>query len=120
MSTKKRIPELSAIPFTASRSITEYSQTGRGLCRELSWEFEMAAEEVYGVLVAEGKGNPLLMGMDVKRRARRVRNRLLRASSSTADAGVELVKFHSQFRREFAEILNPPRERKPEFDWKDD
>lgn len=120
MSTRKRIPELSAIPFTGARSITEYSKEGRGLCRELAWEFEMAAEEVYGALVATQKGHPALFGVDVKWRARRVRGRLQRAADHAAGAGVELVKFHSQFRQEFADVLNPAKAKTRTFDFKDD
>lgn len=121
MSTRNsRIPELGAIPFTGARSITEYSKVGRALCRELSWEFELGAEEVYGALVATQKGHALLLGVDVRWRARRVRNRLLRASSAVADAGVELVKFHAQFRQEFADVLSPPKQRKLKFDFEDE
>ncbi|MGI8333517.1 hypothetical protein ACRYCC_26490 [Actinomadura scrupuli] len=120
MSTRKRIPELAAIPFTGAKSITQYSKEGRNICRELAWEFEMAAEEVYGALVASQKGHPLLLGVDVKWRARRVRSRLLRAAEQAQGAGVELVKFHAQFRREFADILNPPSKKKPAFDFNDD
>jgi hypothetical protein len=120
LSTRKRIPELSAIPFTGAQSITSYSKEGRGICRELTWEFEMAAEEVYAALVASQKGNPLLFGVDVKRRANRVRKRLLRAAESTAEAGAELVRFHAQFRKEFADVLRPPAAKKPRFDFDDE
>ncbi|WP_395110585.1 hypothetical protein [Actinomadura sp. SCN-SB] len=116
---KKRIPELADIPFTGAKSITQYSQASRGICRDLAMEFEMAAEEVYGALCASQKGHPALFGVDVKLRARRVRNRLRRASEHAKGAAVETVKFHSQFRKEFADILNPPKV-KPKFNFKDE
>ncbi|GGQ02350.1 hypothetical protein BKA00_004307 [Actinomadura coerulea] len=119
MSGNKRIPELSNIEFTGAKSITAYSQASRSICRDLSMEFEMAADEVYGALVASQKGHPALFGVDVKMRARRVRNRLRRASEHAKGAAVEAVKFHNQFRTEFADILNPPK-RKPKFDFKDE
>ncbi|WP_285696025.1 hypothetical protein [Actinomadura sp. NBRC 104412] len=120
MSARKRIPELSNIPFTGAKSITQYSQASRGICRDLATEFDMAADEVYGALIASQKGNPLLLGVDVKLRARRVRNRLRRASEHAKGAAVESVKFHSQFRKEFADVLNPPKPKKPKFDFKDE
>lgn len=112
MSAKRKIPELSEIEFTGAASITRYSQEGRSICRDLSFEFQMAADEVYAALVHSAKGHPLLAGMDVKIRARRVRNRLRRAGEHSAAAAVELVAFHSQFRREFADILQPRKPRK--------
>ncbi len=118
---KARIPELANIPFTGSKSITAYSNEARNLCRDLAVEFDMAADEVYGALIASQKGHPLLLGVDVRLRARRVRNRLKRAAEHARGAAVESVKFHAQFRREFADILNPPKEKaKKKFDWKDD
>jgi hypothetical protein len=121
VSTRRRIPELSAIEFTGSRAITAYSKEGRDLCREMSWEFEMGADEVEGALRASQKGHPLLMGVDVKWRARRVANRLRRAADFQVAAGVELVKFRVQFRTEFADVLMPPK-KKPskKFDFEDE
>lgn len=119
MSTRNRIPELATIEFTGARSITDYSKTGRGLCRELSWEFEMSAGELYAVLVAQQKGHPLLFGVDVKWKAKRIVARLLRAGDHTAMAGVELVKFHQQFRKEFADVLKPPKNKRV-FDFEDE
>lgn len=117
---KNRIPELAEIPFTGSKSITEYSQAGRAICRDLTIEFEMASEEVYAALTASQKGNPLLFGMDVRIRARRVKKRLQRAGEHTKAAGAEMVAFHNQFRKEFADVLNPPKQTKRPFDFKDD
>lgn len=121
MSTRKRIPELSAIEFSGSRAITTYSKEGRDLCREMSWEFEMGADEVYAALVASQKGHPLLFNVDVKWRARRVANRLRRASELQVASGVELVKFRIQFRTEFADVLMPPKATKAKkFDFEDE
>src|SRR5690242_21197334 len=49
------------------------------------------------------KGNPLLFGVDVRLRARRVKKRLQRAGEHTKAAGAEMVRFHAQFRKEFAD-----------------
>ncbi|WP_433465812.1 hypothetical protein [Spirillospora sp. CA-128828] len=120
MSGKSRIPELAEIPFTGSKSITEYSQAGRRICRDLAIEFDLSAEEVYKALVATAKGNPLLFGVDVRMRARRVSKRLKRASEHEAAAGAELVAFHASFRKEFADVLNPPKPPKQTFNFKDE
>ncbi|MFB4300661.1 hypothetical protein [Actinomadura sp. NTSP31] len=117
---KDRIPELANIPFTGSKSITEYSQAGRSICRDLTIEFELASEEVYAALVGSQKGNPLLFGVDVRLRARRVKKRLQRAGEHTKAAGAEMVRFHAQFRKEFADVLNPPRKPTRIFDFKED
>lgn len=119
MSTGRRVAELGNVEFTGAKSITEYSKISRGICRDLAMEFEMAADEVYGALIASQKGHPALMGVDVKLRARRVRNRLRRASEAAKGAAVEVVKFHTQFRTEFADALNPPKA-KPKFNFKDE
>lgn len=121
MSTRKRIPELSAIEWTGASAITRYAKEGRDICRELTWEFEMGAEELYGALVSSQKGHPLLFNVDVKWRARRVVKRLHRAADHAAAAGVEVVKLRLQFRQEFADVIAPAK-RKPtkKFDFEDE
>jgi hypothetical protein len=56
----------------------------------------------------------------VKWRARRVVKRLHRASDLAAAAGVEVVKLRLQFRQEFADVINPPKPKKPTFNFKDE
>lgn len=119
----KRINDLSGIEFTGARSVAQYSKAARALCRDLSREFEFSAEEIEGALIASMKGHPLLAlvgAPDVRLRARRVARRLRRASELAQGAAVEAVKFNAQFRREFADILNPPRSTRKTFDFKDD
>lgn len=120
MSTRKRIPELQAIEFTGTASISRYAKEARSLCREMAWEFEMAGDEVYSVLVATGKGHPLLMKVDVRWRARRVRKRLRRAADYVSSAGVETVRFNVQFRTDFADVITPiPIKPAKRFDFND-
>lgn len=120
-----RIPELSAIPWEGPRSITSYAKTGRDLCRDLGQEFETGADELYAVLIRSFKGHPLLAVLgapDVRLRARRVVKRLRRAAELEKGAGVELVKFHAQFRKEFVDVLPAakPEKRTSVFNWDDD
>lgn len=119
----KRIDELANIDFTGAKSVATYSKAARNICRDLCRELEFSADEIEGALVASMKGHPLLAivgAPDVRLRARRVARRLRRASELAQGAAVEAVKFNSQFRREFADILNPPKSRSKTFDFKDD
>lgn len=128
MSTDKtgrgRIPELSAIPWDGPKALTEYARVGRDLCRDLGEEFNLGSDELYAVLIRSFKGHPLLSVLgapDVRLRARRVVRRLKRAAELQRGAGVELVKFHAQFRKEFVDVLPKakPENRKPTFNWDD-
>jgi hypothetical protein len=124
MSGRNRIPELSAIPWEGPVAITQYAKTGRDLCRDLGEEFATGADELYAVLIRSFRGHPVLALMgapDVKLRARRVVKRLKIAAELERRAGVELVKFHAQFRKEFVDILPQaaPEKRKSTFNWND-
>jgi hypothetical protein len=121
---RSRIPELSAIPWEGPRSITDYARVGRALARDLGEEFAMGSDELYAVLIRSFKGHPILSvfgAPDVRLRARRVVKRLKRAAELQKGAGVELVKFHSQFRKEFVDILPAakPDKRTKTFNWDD-
>lgn len=120
-----RIPELSTIPWSGPRAITDYARVGRDLCRDLGEELNIGSDELYAVLIRSFKGHPvlaLLGAPDVRMRARRVVKRLKRAAELQRGAGVELVKFHAQFRKEFVDVLPQakPEARKSPFNWDDD
>ncbi|MEV4183107.1 hypothetical protein AB0J28_16915 [Streptosporangium canum] len=120
---RSRIPELSNIPWGGPRAITDYAKVGRALCRDLHGEFLIGADELYAVLIRSFKGHPVLALMgapDVRLRARRVVRRLKRAAELQKGAGVELVKFHQQFRKEFIDQLPAIKDKKkPVFNWDD-
>lgn len=121
---RNRIPELSAIPWEGPRAITDYARVGRALTRDLGEEFALGADELYEVLIRSFKGHPLLAiigAPDVRKRARRVVKRLKRAAELERAAGIELVKFNSQFRKEFIDILPQakPEKRRQQFNWDD-
>jgi hypothetical protein len=120
MAAKSRIPELQSIEFNGSASIKKYSQKMRDIARDLSWEADFAAEELQAILARQGKGHPLLMGVDTKLRARKVAKRLHRASELLAGAGVEAVKLYEEFRLQFADIIKPQKPKKQDkFDFDD-
>lgn len=116
-----KVPELSGIQFNGHKSIVAYSKAARGLCRDMSWEFEFASGELYAVLKRTGKGHPLLFGLDTALRARRVCRRLDRMSMLAAGCAIESVALYREFRRQFAPALNPEtgREKKRDFDFED-
>jgi hypothetical protein len=115
-----RIPELSGIEFTGHESVKDYAATLRGLFRDLAFELEFGRSELYEVLSRQ-HGNPLLMGIDVKLRARRVCKRLDRAAALMAGGVTESVAFYREFRTQFAPAIQPsiPRTNPREFKWDD-
>lgn len=121
---RSRIPELSNIPWGGPVAITQYAKVGRDLARDLGEEFNLGADELYAVLIRSFKGHPVLSvfgAPDVRMRARRVVKRLKRAAELQRGAGVELVKFHAQFRKEFVDVLPQakPEKRRSDFNWND-
>jgi hypothetical protein len=121
---RARIPELSAIPWEGPVSVTQYAKVGRDLCRDVGEEFALGSDELYAVLIRSFQGHPVLKvfgAPDVRMRARRVVKRLKRAAELQRGAGVELVKFHAQFRKEFVEVLPLAKPAKRQtFDWTKD
>jgi hypothetical protein len=118
-----RVDELSGMQFTGAKSVAEYSKVSRKLCRDLALEFYFSADELEAVLIGSMKGNPLLAlvgAPDVRIRARRVAKRLARMGELLVGAAAEASKLDAQFRREFADILNPPKTNKKKFDFEDD
>jgi hypothetical protein len=114
-----RIPELKGIEFTGHSSIKKYSVKLREIERAFSQELDWSTEELYAVLCQQ-KGHPMLAGVDVRLRARRVCRRLTRIAELHAGAAVEAVRFYTQFRTEFADVINPdkPKPRRA-FDFND-
>lgn len=115
-----RIPELSGIEFTGHESVKDYAGTLRGLFRDLAFEVEFGRGELYEVLSRQS-GHPLLMGIDVKLRARRVCKRLDRLAALMGGGVTESVAFYREFRQQFAPAIQPPRKRTDprEFKWDD-
>lgn len=115
-----KVPELSGIEFTGHSSLVAYSKAARQLFRDITFELDFASGELYAVLCRQ-KGHPLLLGLDVRIRARRVCRRLDRMGQLSSGAAIESVAFYREFRRQFAAVINPDtgREKKREFDFED-
>jgi hypothetical protein len=101
-----RIPELSGIEFTGHESVRDYAATLRGLFRDLAFEVEFGRGELYEVLSRQ-QGHPLLLGMDVRIRARRVCRRLDRLARLMGGGVTESVAFYREFRQQFAPAIQP-------------
>lgn len=115
---RTRIPELEMIEFKGAKAIADYSRMARALGRDLAAEFEASAEEVKAVLSSQ-KGHPLLFGADVKLKARKVAKRLQRAAELGQGIATEAVKFNTEFRMQFAEVLTPTRQKPKAFNFND-
>lgn len=112
-----RIPELSSIEFNSTSALKQYVNEARRLGRDFGVELDWAAEEIAGVLTSTGKGNPWLMGVDVKWRAKRVANRARRAAELQRASAVELVRFWQEFVIQFAPALEKHKTDKKTFDF---
>lgn len=115
-----KVPELSGIEFTGHSSLMAYAKAARQLFRDIAFELDFASGELYAVLCRQ-KGHPLLFGLDVRVRARRVCRRLDRMGQLASGGAIESVAFYREFRRQFAPVINPKpeREKRPEFDFND-
>ncbi len=112
-----RIPELSTIELNSTSALKKYVDESRRLAVDFSGELEWGAEEIAAVLTTTGKGNPWLMGVDVKIRARRIASRARRAAELQRGSAVELVKLWQEFVIQFAPALEKRKQAKKSFDF---
>lgn len=116
MSSHSRIPELKSIGFNGSKSVANYSRTGRDLSRDLAWEFHEAAAELQAALSRQ-KGHPLLGGLDVKLRARRVAAHLKRAAEGQVGVAAALVKLNAEYKRQFVDPAQANKQKAKKKTW---
>jgi hypothetical protein len=104
---KSRVPELD-IEMRGTADIARYVKAGRGLQRDLAFEYDQTAAELQAILRASANGfDRMTAGI----KARRVTRRLRRAAVLSQAAGVELVKFWAMYRNEYEELVKPKRSR---------
>lgn len=108
-----KVPELSGIEFDGHSALRAYADAARKLFRDIAFELEFSSGELYAVLSRQ-KGHPMLAGVDVKLRARRVCRRLDRMGQLAAGGSVESVRFYREFRRQFAPAIEPEKAKKPD------
>ncbi|WP_018686350.1 hypothetical protein [Actinokineospora enzanensis] len=113
-SAAERIEEIAECEFTGKRvaeRIAQYAQLTQRLAHDLARELD-TAEEAAETALRRLKGHPLLVGIDVRLRARKVTRELREARELCKGISAEAVAFNLQFRREFADALDPKRAEK--------
>ncbi|MGA5764461.1 hypothetical protein [Nonomuraea bangladeshensis] len=118
MATARKSPAgLDVIEFDGSESVAAYALTSRDHNRALSQEYEGAAEDLYAVLKELGTGHPLAFGIDVRHRAGKVAKRLERMAEMASWVAQESVLLNLEYRKQFAELVSPDKQRKRTWDW---
>lgn len=98
---ERKISELEKVEFTGSlgEAFTDYADVAQDLTGPLAFELEVAAKDARAAMESL-KGHPLLFGLDVRVRARRVARRLTRAAELAEGIGKEVAKFPAEYRRQ--------------------
>lgn len=101
-----RLDEIANLEFhgPVAKKITEYTVANQRFAHDIARELDAAASAAESAM-RELKGHPMLRGLDVRRRARRVARELADARELAQGISAEMVKFNLQFRREFLEAL---------------
>ncbi|MEU9832726.1 hypothetical protein AB0D67_14480 [Streptosporangium sp. NPDC048047] len=101
-----RLDEIANIEFHGKvpAKIAAYSIATQQFAHDLVRELDVA-ESAAETAMAQLKGHPLLLGVDVRARAWRVARHLRHAREVVLGISAEAVKFNLQFRQEFVEAL---------------
>jgi hypothetical protein len=108
---RDRIEEIADCEFTGKRvaeRIARYAQLTQRLAHDMARELDNTEEAVTAAL-RQLKGHPLLAGVDVRLRARRVTRPLREARELCKGISAEVVAFNMQFRTDFAQALDTKR-----------
>ncbi|WP_017559075.1 hypothetical protein [Nocardiopsis baichengensis] len=97
-----RIDELSEIDFRGKigPQVNQYAKKSRKLARDLASELDSGASDARRAMKAL-KGHPLLLGLDVSLRARKVARKLKRAKELAQGISAESIKFSAEYRKQF-------------------
>lgn len=112
---EKRIDEIADCEFTGKNiagQIAQYATLTQQFAHDVARELA-TAEEAATAAMRQLKGHPMLVGIDVKWRARRVTRVLREARELCQGISAECVAFNVQFRTEFADALRMKRDTKP-------
>ena len=107
-----RLDEIADIEFHGKvpPKIAAYAVATQRFAHDLARELD-AGEAAAESAMAQLKGHPLLMGVDVRARAWWVARHLREARELAQGISGEAVKFDLQFRQEFLEVLKALEER---------
>lgn len=111
---EKRLDDIADCEFTGkgiAGKIADYARLSQEFAHDLARELGNAEHAALAAL-RQLSGHPLLMGVDVKWRARRVTRVLREARELCEGISAECVAFNMQFRAEFADALSGKRDAK--------
>lgn len=106
---EKRLDEIADCEFVGKNvagQIAQYATLTQQLAHDLAREIS-TAEQAAMAAMRQLKGHPMLRGVDVRWRARRVTRVLREARELCEGISAECVAFNVQFRHEFAHALRP-------------
>jgi hypothetical protein len=115
----EKINDLGEMGFTGpvGRRVAKYGRANQDLARAFAYELECGAEAAIKAM-CKLKGHPLLLGVDVKLRARVVGRRLYRARDAALAVSAESVKFVQEYRKQFLDLDDSGKKPKPKADHK--
>ncbi|OLT36743.1 hypothetical protein BJF79_30700 [Actinomadura sp. CNU-125] len=98
----KKIARLGDVTFQGKvgANVTAYAKSTQRLARDLAAQIEADGARAEREM-RRLDGHPLLVGVDVRLRARIVRRRFKRAKELALAISAESVKFQAQYRRDF-------------------
>lgn len=111
----KRLDEIADCEFVGkdlAGRIAQYATLTQQFAHDLARELATAQDAAHAAMRQLG-GHPLLRGVDVRWRARRVARVLREARDLCEGISAECVAFNVQFRQEFAQALTNKRDVKP-------
>jgi hypothetical protein len=102
MARDRKISELARIEFTGplGAAFKDYSDELSALGQRWRFELDMAASD-FQAAASTLRGHPLLLGVDVRMKARRVAKRLKRAQDLAYGLSEEGRKFHRDYVKNF-------------------
>lgn len=107
-----RIDEIADCAFTGEKvaeRIAQYARLNQMLAHDVARALATAEEAAVAAML-QLKGHPLLAGVDVRWRARRVARVLREARELCKGVSAESVAFNMQFRNELAHLLRTERD----------
>jgi hypothetical protein len=102
---ENRISAIGDIEFRGhvGRNIAAYAKSNQRLAHDFAQELVNGAEAAEKAM-RKLDGHPLLLGVDVRLRAKRVARKLRKGQDLALALSAEIVKFNVQYRREFLDV----------------
>lgn len=116
MARKTMSTPLADIEFESATTVLAYGNTMRTVGRGTQLELHTAADELQAVLT--NSTGSVLDRAKARRKAKKVSNHLRRAADHARGIAVEGVRMQRDFKKEYSELINPPKQKKSTFDWK--